>query len=89
MSRLTLTVNENITIYHGSDHAIGGFIDIIDKRFAESGFDNQGEGFVLEYSDMFGFSNNKINIEKLEELSQDELIISKCNEFINKLQIQK
>lgn len=60
MSRLVFTPNEHTTFISGNDHAIGPFLDITDKRFANSGKDRLGEGFIMEWSEMFGFSNNLI-----------------------------
>ena len=84
MSRNSEILDENITIHAGSDHAIGHFFDITDKRFAQSGRDEQGEGYVCEFSTMFGISNNKIEIT-YEGLQVEEVINQKCNEFIEKL----
>lgn len=77
MSRNTQTPNENISIHSGSDHAVGWFIQISDKRFAGTPQDHQGEGYVLDY-DRFGFGTNLIgatekdlgDIDKLMELTE-------------------
>lgn len=70
MSRLVFTPNEYTSFISGSDHAIGAFLDITDTRFANSGMDRQGEGFIMEWSEMFGFSQNLIGatVSDLEDV---------------------
>lgn len=86
MSRIWIDLTENITIYTGNDHAIGEFLDITDKRFAGTETDEQGEGYVLEHSQAFGLTTNKIGAIESDLMPLNkEIIISKCDEFINKL----
>lgn len=80
-------INENIVVYYGSDHAIGAFIDICDKRWAEHPLDFQGEGFVLEHCTNFGFTNNLIGaVENDLRYDKDgDRIIPLCNKYIESL----
>lgn len=82
MSRKVLKITEHITVINGLDHAIGNFIDIQDSRFANSYLDKQGEGYVFEYSDKFEISTNLVGL-KYEDLKSKEIIIERCNQFIN------
>jgi len=85
MSRNILRVTEHITAYHGSDHALGSFVDIIDDRYAGHQLDVQGEGYVMEYSTRFGFGTNLIGAT-VEDLQTDNgVIIAKVNKFIESL----
>lgn len=88
MSRNVRKVNDNITIVYGTDHAIGQFLDITDKRYAQSGFDEQGEGYVCEHSSMFPYDNSLIQLDFDEPITK-EIIIKACDEFIEKLKSQK
>ena len=84
MSRNTKIINDDITIYFGNDHAIGLFLDVSDNRYAKSGKDEEGEGYVFEYSEMFKTSINKIKAT-IEEVKNEKVLIKKCNEFIRSL----
>lgn len=81
MSRITKPINKDIIIVHGSDHAIGGFVDVIDARYARSKDDQQGEGFVFEWSLMFGISLNLINATEDDIRQGDKRIIELCDNF--------
>jgi len=92
MSRNKKVLTANITIWYGNDHAIGKWLDITDDRFARSGKDEQGEGYVFEWSEMFPKGTNHINYQfpkgfmltnDGEDSQQMAEIIQKCNEFIN------
>ena len=84
MSRKTTRLNETIQIHHGNDCAIGQFIDITDSRHATSGKDMQGEGYIVEWSEVFGFSQNKIGITKNQLASVDETI-RLVNEYVSSI----
>jgi len=86
MSRTSKVITDNIVIHFGTDHAIGRFLDITDKRYAESGLDEQGEGYVFEHSDMFPSDNTKVIIDMDEPLTVP-VIIQACDEFIKTLNI--
>lgn len=79
MSRQTIKINENTTIYQGIDHALGKFIQVTDKRFEKES--EEGEGYVLDYDDLFGFSVNLINA-KTDDLSSFEKMVELTNNFI-------
>lgn len=79
---------QNTIIAFGSDHALGRFIDILDRRYAGTTFDPQGEGYLVEWSDLFGFHQNKIGI-KIEELSNEELIFEKVDKYLTSIGIIK
>ena len=83
MSREGNKINENITVVFGNDHVLGSFIDVIDNRFAESGQDEQGEGYVCEYSTKFGISNNRIGAN-IEDLKNKEKIIELCDAMVKR-----
>lgn len=57
----------------GNDHAIGKFIDITDRRYAGCPDDEQGEGYILEWSQLFGFTTNLIGATPEDLLSFDAL----------------
>lgn len=90
MSRNSLQIGENIIVVYGNDHAIGTFIDIIDLRFEGHQDDHQGEGFVAEWSELFGLDqgDNKIgiNVAEIKLLHTDleafkQIVIYKCDKF--------
>jgi len=81
MSRKVFDLNENISIAYGSDHALGQFIDIMDKRYASSDKDEQGEGYLVEWCNLFGFSQNQIDIT-VEGLKDEATVIELCDEFV-------
>ena len=88
MSRFTTKPQETTTIVRGSDHAIGYFIDVLDHRFAGTEKDPQGEGYLVEWSELFDFSINLIGITK-DQLKDDATINKKVNDFVAQLHIRK
>ena len=62
MSRNVRSITDTTTVAFGEDHALGGFYDIMDSRYADSGNDQQGEGYVVEWCEVFGFTTNLIGI---------------------------
>ena len=84
MSRNIKQLNDTINIIQGSDHAIGYFIDITDSRYTKSGKDSQGEGYIMEWCQNFGFTNNKIGAD-VEDLASEERIIELANNFTDTL----
>lgn len=80
MSREIININKNISIAYGNDHAIGKFLDIRDKRYAQSNKDEQGEGYLVEWCEMFKFAPNLIGIT-IDEFDNKERIIELCNKF--------
>lgn len=83
MSRFRNIISKNITVYCGDDHALGKFYDVTDQRFADSGQDQQGEGYVFQSSHLFGIDLNRINATVEQIASLDKTIISElCNNFI-------
>ena len=81
MSRRIHNINNNISVAYGADHMLGQFIDIMDRRYAESGKDEQGEGYIVEWSEAFKFSQNQIGIT-LEGLKDEATVIELCDKFI-------
>ena len=79
MSRDHEPIQETTSIVRGSDHALGYFLDITDTRYANSGKDEQGEGYLVEWSAVFGFTQNQIGI-KVNELKDH----SRINELVDK-----
>ncbi len=84
MSRHTTRLNDTTQVHSGGDHALGRFIDITDSRYADSGKDEQGEGYLVEWSQLFGFSQNQIGI-KVEELPDRERIFELVDAFVDRL----
>lgn len=80
MSRYEQPIGENITIHLGIDHAIGEFLDIADERFAGNDEDESGEGFVLEWCQMFGITTNFIGAT-VDDISNLDVLIAKTNSF--------
>jgi len=81
MSRYTSELGKDIQLHSGSDQVLGGFFDITDKRYADSDKDEQGEGYVVEWSQAFKFSTNLIGINR-NELGDPSRIKELCNKFI-------
>ena len=84
MSRNIKKINETINIIHGSDHTLGYFLDITDSRYADSGLDEQGEGYVMEWSHVLGFTRNLIGAD-IEDIGSNERLIELTNKFIGTL----
>jgi len=84
MSRKIYEVNENINIAYGSDQVLGQFIDIMDKRYAASDKDEQGEGYLVEWCENFQFSQNQIGIT-IEDLKEGTTVIELCDKFVKEL----
>ena len=78
MSRNITTLTDNISTVHGEDKFLGFFFDIIDERYDG---DPSGEGYLVEWSSMFGFSQNKIGIDA-DEFRDDEIVILLVDRFI-------
>ncbi len=77
MGRSVLHAQEFTNYIGGRDHALGEFLQITDERFRTSGKDLQGEGYVLDWDALCGFSVNEIKAtladiesgpERLQEL---------------------
>ena len=81
MSRIVKPLTEHITIIYGKDHSIGNFVDITDSRFANSKDDEQGEGYIFEWSQLFGASTNLPNL-KIDIRLSDDYIIKTVNKWI-------
>ena len=81
MSRKVHNINQNISVAYGNDHALGKFIDIMDRRYAVSGKDEQGEGYLVEWCEAFKFSQNQIDIT-VEGLTDEATVIELCDKFI-------
>lgn len=79
MSRFN-TRFENTIITRGTDHAVGSFVQVADGRYANSGKDEQGEGYVLDWDRLFGFSINLINA-KPEDLYNDDKLKELTNDY--------
>lgn len=85
MSKRESSVNENTIFVNGSDDALGSFFDIIDKRYAASGKDEQGEGYVFEWSEAFNISTNLIQAQP-EDIGDKEKLLGLVEMFIKTLQ---
>jgi hypothetical protein len=68
------TVDTTVCIHFGSDDAIGAFFDITDDRYAGSPNDKQGEGYLLEFSQLFNVTTNlaDLDMDKISELNRME-----------------
>jgi hypothetical protein len=62
MSRQTVYHDNNITIIAGTDHAVGKFLQIFDKRMEAD--TPEGEGLVFDWSELFGLDVNYTGIPK-------------------------
>lgn len=80
-----ITDTDTITVITGDDHAIGRFIQVIDTRFRDTEHDIQGEGYVMEYDNTFGFTLNLIGLTKSDLPFSDAAIIKGCDAFIASL----
>lgn len=79
MARHHKKINDQLDSWYGNDHAIGQFVDITSKTYAGSKQDEQGEGYIFEYSDMFKIGTNLANLT-LEE------VIKETPEFFKKIE---
>jgi hypothetical protein len=84
MSRFHEELSGDVTITTGDDHALGRFMQVSDQRYARSGEDEQGEGYVLNWDQVFGFSTNLIGATR-EQLGDNDKILELCNEFARSL----
>jgi len=90
MRRYSKKLTKDITLIYGSDHTLGGFTQITDSRYASSGKDEQGEGYVFDCDELFGTTINLIKLHapkvkgSIFNVSQKEIII-RCDEFIKSL----
>lgn len=73
------------TIIRGNDHILGMFVDVCDSRIAGTVHDPQGEGYLVEWSELFGFSQNKIELESIHISEAD--IRQKVEEYISKIKL--
>jgi hypothetical protein len=80
MARRLVGGTTNIDIIRGSDHAVGKFIQITDRRYAGTPEDYQGEGYVLDH-DAFGFTINLIGAVE-SDLNDDTKLIALTESFI-------
>jgi hypothetical protein len=78
MSRRLTGLNPDINVVMGSDHAVGNFFQVQDERYTKSGKDEQGEGYVVDWDSLFGFSVNLIGITE-DDFGDRPKIIELCN----------
>jgi len=92
MSRNHVDFTPDIHVVYGVDHALGNYVDIYDTRYAGTEGDEQGEGFVLEWCEMFGLTTNLINAPKdmfilpINLQNHKDELIRLCNEFAKVLE---
>lgn len=60
MSRQTIYSDSRLTVVTGVDHALGLFYQIFDKEIETV----EQEGFVLDWSELFGFEVNYTGLSK-------------------------
>ena len=60
MSRQTVYHDSRLSVITGIDHAIGQFFQVYDKEMESETPD--GEGLVLDWSELFGFETNLTGI---------------------------
>ena len=67
MSRKTIYQDNRLNVVTGDDHALGRFYQVFDKKMQDE--TPEGEGLVIDWSELFGFETNftgiskKVNIE--------------------------
>jgi len=71
MSRKTIYHDSRLSVVTGVDHALGKFFQIFDKEMQDE--TPEGEGLVLDWSELFGFEVNFTGISKQIDI---ELIIA-------------
>jgi hypothetical protein len=71
MSRKTIYHDSRLSVVTGDDHALGKFFQIFDKEMQDE--TPEGEGLVLDWSELFGFETNLTGISKQIDV---ELIIA-------------
>lgn len=80
MSRNHKNLSQLAIVTRGSDHVLGRFVQVSDVRYALSGDDMQGEGYVLDWDEGFGFTTNLIGA-KVEDLGDDNKLLELVNVF--------
>jgi hypothetical protein len=75
------------TIIHGDDNTLGKFVDITDERYANSGLDEQGEGYLFEWSELFGTSTNLIGLD-IKDIRNANLVESLVEAFLKSKNIK-
>lgn len=79
MSRNAIYSDGRITVYHGIDHVLGEFYQLFDKELEDETPD--GEGLVLDWSQLFDFEINLTGIPK--EAGVKAIIIDYVSEYGN------
>ena len=52
MSRISKKINDRFTMIHGTDHALGFFIQVVDDEFIDH--PKVGEGYIFDWDKLFG-----------------------------------
>jgi len=72
----------------GNDHVLGKFLDIIDVRYAGTEQDEQGEGYLFEWSTLFGISTNLIGLTE-ESMKDEKQILQAVEIYLTKIGVIK
>lgn len=84
MGRSHVNLSTDVILTTGTDHAVGQFLQLSDQRYSQSSEDIQGEGYVLDWDQLFGFNINLIGA-KLEDLKDSAKLLELCNDFAKDL----
>jgi hypothetical protein len=66
MSRKTIYRDERFHLVEGEDHAVGDFIQLFDKEMLDE--TPEGEGLVVDWSEIFGMETNFTGIPGIDAL---------------------
>lgn len=77
-----------IVLYSGNDMILGKFLDITDSRFAGSEQDKQGEGYLFEWSEVFGISTNLIGLTE-KSMKDEKQILHAVESYLTKIGVLK
>lgn len=80
MSRTVIDPSPDISIIRGKDHILGNFVQIQDRRYANSDKDEQGEGYVMDWDELWGFTINLIHAEIID-LHDDVKLLELANKI--------
>jgi len=80
MSRKYKNINDRFNLYFGNDQAIGQFIQLQDNTFSE---DPSEEGFIFEYDEVFGVTQNYIPNIDVSMITSMDMAKAAIDKFLN------
>lgn len=91
MARNVNNATPNTDFVYGPDAIVGKYVQISDRRFAGHPLDGTGEGYILDWDEMLGFTTNLIGATEEEVKSAngsvEPKLLPKVEAFIQSLMI--